>query len=49
MYKRQLKGEADVSTMPVAYAENFTPKYNADICAELGITPPANYVAIEME
>ena len=42
-----LKGEADIATMPIAYAENFTKKYNAEICQELGITPPSDeYVAI---
>ena len=44
-----LTGEADISEMPIAYAENFTPKYNPDICADLGITPPDNYVALDME
>ena len=44
-----LTGEADVSTMPIAYAENFTPKYNAAICEALNITIPENYVAIEAE
>lgn len=29
-----LTGESDVSTMPVEYAPNFTPKYNAEICAD---------------
>lgn len=41
-----LKGEADISTMPIAYAENITYKYNKEICAELGLTPPEGYVAI---
>ena len=26
-----LTGEADISTMPIAYAENFTPKFNTVI------------------
>ena len=37
---------ADVSTMPVEYAPNVTKKYNAANCEALGITPPADYVAI---
>ena len=41
-----LTGEADVSTMPVAYADNVTPKYNATICEALGITPLEGYEAI---
>ena len=37
---------ADVSTMPVEYAPNVTKKYNAANCEALGITLPADYVAI---
>ena len=44
-----LTGEADISSMPIAYAENFTPKYNPVICEALGLTMPENYVAIDME
>ena len=46
MAAKILKGEADISTMPIAYAENFTPQYNAAICEALGVTVPANYVAL---
>ena len=41
-----LKGEADVSTMAIAYADKQTPKYNAAICEALGITPIDGYEAI---
>ena len=44
-----LTGEADISSMPIAYAEDFTPKYNPVICEALGLTLPENYVAIDME
>ena len=38
---------ADISTMAVRSAtSDIKKKYNAEICAELGITPPADYVAI---
>ena len=40
-----LKGEADISTMEIKYAP-ATRKYNAEICAELGLTAPEGYVAI---
>ena len=40
-----LKGEADISTMKIEYAP-ATRKYNADICAALGLTAPEGYVAI---
>lgn len=36
----------DISTMPVAYAPNFTKKYNAAICEALNITVPDDYEAI---
>lgn len=38
---------ADVSTMDVRFAPNVTKKYNAQACADLGITVPEDYVAIE--
>ncbi len=38
---------ADVSTMPVQFAENVTKKYNAANCETLGITAPEGYEAIE--
>jgi putative ABC transport system substrate-binding protein len=40
---------ADVTTMDIAFAPNITKEYNADICEELGITVPDDYVAIETE
>lgn len=46
MAAKVLKGEEDISTMAIAYDENYQKKYNADICKELGITPPSDYVAI---
>ena len=41
-----LTGKADISTMPISYAENYTYMYNPEICADLGLTAPANYIAI---
>lgn len=41
-----LKGEAKISEMPIAYADTFTPKYNAEICEALNITPLEGYTAI---
>ena len=41
-----LKDGEDISTMPIEYAPNFTKEYNKDICEELGITVPDDYVAI---
>ena len=37
---------ADVSTMEVQFAPQFTKKYNADNCEKLNITIPDDYVAI---
>lgn len=42
-----LKGEADVSEMEIAYAPNFTKKYNKAKCEELNITVPEGYIEIE--
>ena len=42
-----LTGEADISTMPIAYAENFTPKFNTAIGDALGVAMPEGYTAIE--
>lgn len=42
-----LENGADVSAMEVQFAPNVTKKYNAEICAELGITVPEGYTAIE--
>lgn len=46
MAVRILRDGEDVSKMPVQYAPQVTKKYNASICAQLGITPPAGYEAI---
>ncbi len=39
---------ADISSMEIGFANEFTKKYNTEIAAELGITIPADYVAIEI-
>ena len=49
MAAKVLKGEEDISTMAIGYAETQTPKYNAQNCEALGITPLDGYVAIETE
>ena len=47
MAAKILKGEADISEMPIEYAPQFTKKYNAEICEALSIEIPSDYVAIE--
>ncbi len=47
MAAKILTGEADISTMPIAYAPEFVKKYNPPMCEALGLTPPEGYVAIE--
>ena len=42
-----LRDGADISKMPVEYADKQTPKYNKQNCEALGITPLEGYVAIE--
>lgn len=49
MAAKILKGEADVATMPIEYAPNFTKKYNKAICDTLGITIPDGYEEIVAE
>ena len=50
MAAKILKGEAEISDMKIEYAANFTKKYNAQRCAELGVDvealKAAGYVAI---
>ena len=42
-----LRDGADISTMPIEYAEKQTPKYNKQNCYALGIKPLDGYTAIE--
>ena len=49
MAAKILKGEADVATMPIEYAPNFTKKYNKANCEALGITIPEGYEEIVAE
>lgn len=42
-----LKGEADIATMPIEYAPQFTKLYNEEICKELNITVPDGYSPIQ--
>ncbi len=42
-----LKGEADISEMPIEYDKSPVKKYNKSICTELGITIPEGYTALE--
>ena len=47
MAAKVLTGEADISTMAIEYAADFTPKYNETICNALGLAAPGeDYVAI---
>lgn len=46
MAAKILKGEANISEMPIEYAPKFTKKYNKEICEELGITIPEGYEEI---
>ncbi len=46
MAAKILRGEANVSEMPIEYATKFDKLYNADICTDLGITPPEGYEPI---
>ncbi len=45
MAAKILTGEASISEMPIEYAQASS-VYNAEICADLGITPPEGYTAL---
>ena len=40
-----LKGEADISTMPIEYTD-VTKKYNKAVCDDLGLTAPEGYLSL---
>ena len=44
-----LANGADISTMPIEYAPQFTKKYNPATCEALGLTAPGGYEAIVTE
>ena len=44
-----LKGEADVTTLPIEYAKDFTKKFNPVNCEALGVSVPEDYEALSME
>lgn len=46
MAAKILTGESNIAEMPIEYTA-VTPKYNAAICEDLGLTVPEGYVAIE--
>lgn len=49
MAARILTGQADISTMPVEYAD-YDSLYNPEICADLGLTPPSDvYLPLDAE
>ena len=49
MAAKVLAEGADVSALEVEFAPNVTKEYNAEICEELGIEVPEDYVAIAAE
>ena len=46
MAAKVLTGEADISQMPIAYADGATKLYNAELCEKLGIAVPDSYEAL---
>ena len=47
MAAKILKGESDISTMPIEYFPNTTKKVNTANAEFYGLTIPEDYVAIE--
>lgn len=41
-----LKNGADITKMKIEYDTDIVKKYNADICTDLGITVPSDFVKI---
>ena len=37
----------DIKTMPIEYSKEFTKKFNSEICNELGIEVPSDYIALD--
>lgn len=46
MAAKVLKGEEDISKLPIGYVQKITPKYNETICKELNLKVPEGYEAI---
>ena len=46
MAAKILTGEADIAELPIGYDDAPVKMYNPGLCAELGITPPADYQPI---
>ena len=46
MAAKVLKGEEDISKLPIGYVQKITPKYNETICKELNLPGPEGYEAI---
>lgn len=44
-----LTGAADISTLPVAFAQHVTYYYNPDVCEELGLDVPDGYIPLRMD
>ena len=49
MAVKVLTGEANISEMPIEYYPNPVAMYNPVICGALGVTVPADYVALDVE
>lgn len=47
MAAKILKGESDISSMPIEYFANPVKKYNPTLAEKFGVTVPSDFVAIE--
>ena len=41
-----IKGIEDITKLPIGYPDNFTKKYNAELCEEYNIEVSSDYTAI---
>lgn len=44
-----LTGQEEISSMPIAYADTFTKRYNKEICEKLGLAIPDDYEPLPEE
>lgn len=48
MAVRILRDQEDISSMPIEFAVDFTKRFNPEICEQLGLDMPEDYIALDM-
>ena len=47
MAAKILTGEADVASMPIEYAKDFSKLFNKDLCEQLNVQIPEDYKPLD--